>query len=271
MRYYKRFSDFCGGVSAFFALMYLFTQYMSFHPVNVESTKEKLLRFFEEGASKDYRSYLLLVLLLVGALVIGNIFSRFPSVGFLASLFPMAQAMMMLREGKLYERPMQHILLGLLFCLGFVADALMRDRVDGKRRAYTLTNLCGVVFALVGVAVSWRSRKLLATELSEEAIEALSYADLSIYHAAETEDVKILLTFSALIAATVLISLLLRDIYFLDSILAVGPLVYIIYLFHAEKLTLFPMAILILAAFYFICRMLVMHFEPMRLAKKKEK
>ena len=124
MRYYKRFSDFCGGVSAFFALMYLFTQYMSFHPVNVESTKEKLLRFFEEGASKDYRSYLLLVLLLVGALVIGNIFSRFPSVGFLASLFPMAQAMMMLREGQLYERPMQHILLGLLFCVA-LADLII--------------------------------------------------------------------------------------------------------------------------------------------------
>jgi hypothetical protein len=166
---------------------------------------------------------------------------------------------------------MLYIVLGLLHIVGNIIHSLLLDRADGKRRAFICANVCGG--AIVGFA-AWLWLKLRGLAAYDDPFEAeeLSRLDLKISIAAEEDFQKLIFNIAVMIAITVLISILLRDIYFIDAILALVPLVYCVYIvLLKDKLILFGELMLGATFFYFVCRMLLMIFEPMRTPKKQNR
>ena len=71
MSYFKKFTDFLGGIACFIASVFLISRYMEFTPLKPEELEEgvevksKLCQFLLGESDKDYRQYLILVFLLV--------------------------------------------------------------------------------------------------------------------------------------------------------------------------------------------------------------
>ena len=262
MRYFKRFSEFCGGFSAFYAAMFLLSEFMTYKFEDAMSMKEKLKHFFSEEPLKDYRAYLVLILLLSLSLAVSLLLPRLHAVGFAVAVVPLAHTLLMFRENGLYDRPTLHILLGLLYLFGFLADALLCDRADGRRRAYLLTTACGLLIPLMTLLTYLRIRSL--SDIEPQAAQELKGIDLTLYQASLTQAQKSLVIFAVMLLISVAVSLLLRDIYFVDVIIAAVPAVYAVYYFFSERLPLFSTTVLLLSVFYFLCRLLLMTGEPMR-------
>lgn len=271
MNYFKRFSDFCAIFAIFAATIYTLRKFMSFNPANAEGMKEKLKLFFSKDYVRDYRAYLLLVILLAVSVTVGILLERFPYVGFAASLAPMLQILLMLGNGKLYESPMLYVILGIAHVMGSIVHALYLDRADGKRRAFICVNLGGITLSAFGLWV-WRIAEqlaLLGAIPDEESIAELGAFDSAILLGIESGAPSLIINITAMIFVGVAISLLLRDIYFIDAIIAAIPFGYSVYLVAAEKLLLFPLPIILITLIYLIFRLLVLVCEPM--SKKTQK
>jgi len=152
--------------------------------------------------------------------------------------------------------------LGAIYLLSFVTDALACDREDGRRRAYTLTTACGFLLPLLSAFFVLRSHSV--SGLDATAAAELRGIDASIYESLESDIQKTLLILSAMLLVSVVISLLLRDVYFIDTAVAAIPMVYAIYLFFAERLPALSTTIVLLCVFYFVCRLMLMIGEPMK-------
>ena len=265
MNYFKRFSDFCALFAIAAASVYTLRKFISFNPANAEGFKEKLKLFFSKEYSRDYRAYVILIILLAASVIIGRILERFPYVGFALSLAPMLQILLMLGDGKLYERPMLYLILGIAHLLGGIVHSLYLDRSDEKRRAFICVNLAGVALAGVGFWI-WRRASLLNL-LDEEAVSELGARDSAILLSLEDGAPSIILKLSVILLIGVALSIILRDVYFIDTIVAAVPFAYSAYLVSNEKLSLFPLTVLMITLIYFSFRLLVMLCEPM--SKKK--
>lgn len=266
MRYFKRFTDFCAGFAAFICLMHIFGEFMSYNPGTDADMKQKVKQFLDPTHTKDHRAYVILLALLVFSILLGRILERFPYICTALSLLPITQMMIMYNSKKLYEQPELCIFLAALHVMGTVVGSIGRDRVDNKRRAFISANVSGVAISLLGLAV-WRKAEKLS-ELDPNATMDLSHAERAIRAGAAEGMEEILIKISLIILVTVVISLILRDIYFIDVITAAVPFVYTLYLFTTSKLTLFPEAAFMLTLLYLVIRIIVMLSEPMR--KKKE-
>lgn len=266
MSYFKRFTDFCAGFTAFYAIIYVFGQFMQYNPADAEGTKEKLKLFFSKENYRDYRAFLILIILLIVSVVAGRIFERMPYISLAVSILPMVQIMLIYSDDKLSDRPMLYILLGLIHVSGNILHAISLDKADGKRRAFICANICGICAALLGIWV-WRKAKQLSL-LDDAAVSELGVRDHAILLGAENDEHSILLKISVIILATVVLSLILRDIYFIDVISSAVPFLYVLYLFSTEKLTLFAQTAFVVTLLYFAYRILILISEPMAKRKK---
>ena len=261
MNYFKRFSDFCAVFAISAAAIYTLRKFMSFNPADAEGMVEKLKLFFSKDYYRDYRSYIVLITLLTVSLVVGAVLERFPYVGFALSLAPMLQILLMFGDGKLYERPMLYVILGIAHVLGNIVHSLYLDRADGKRRAFICVNLGGITLSALGLWV-WNRAKELSL-LDEEAAAELGTWDSAILAGVEDGAQSITLKLSLMILVGIAISIILRDVYFIDAAVAVIPFVYSAHLVATEKLRLFPLAIIFITLFYLIFRLLILICEPM--------
>ena len=261
MNYFKRFSDFCAVFAISAAAIYTLRKFMSFNPADAEGMVEKLKLFFSKDYYRDYRSYIVLITLLTVSLVVGAVLERFPYVGFALSLAPMLQILLMFGDGKLYERPMLYVILGIAHVLGNIVHSLYLDRADGKRRAFICVNLGGITLSALGLWV-WNRAKELSL-LDEEAAAELGTWDSAILAGVEDGAQSITLKLSLMILVGIAISIILRDVYFIDAAVAVIPFVYSAHLVATEKLRLFPLAIIFITLFYLIFRLLILRCEPM--------
>ncbi len=264
MNYLKRFSDFCAGFAAFAASLYILRKFMSFNPADAEGIKEKARLFFSKDYFRDYRAYLILIILLAVSVIIGIILERLPYVGFAFSLAPMLQILLMLGEGKLYERPMLYVILGTVHVVGNIVYSLSLDREDGKRRAFICANIFGAALFSLGIWV-WRRASQLSL-LGKDKLSELNARDTTILLGLEDDSEKLIIGIAVFILISVAVSLILRDVYFIDALIAAVPFVYSVYLFASGKLTVFPQAVFFLTLFYFLFRIFIVIFEPM--AKK---
>ncbi len=260
MNYFKRFSDFCAGFSAFCAAVYVFGQFMTYNPADAEGIIEKLKLFLSKENAKDYREYVILIILLIGSVIVGCIFEKLPYIGTAISLLPMLQTILMFSEGKLYDRPMLYIVLGLIHVSGSIVYALSLDKADGKKRAFYCTNICGICASALGFLVYRRAGELAS--IAEADATELGTRDYAIYLGTEEDIQGLILKISIMILCGIALSVILRDIYFIDAFTAAVPLCYTVYLIFSEKLNLFSQAILAIVSFYFFCRVLIMIFEP---------
>ena len=267
MKYLKGFTDFCGGFSAFCAAVYAMGQFMMYDSDNYEGMIEKFKYFFSADYSKNFKAYLIMISLLVISVAVGRIFDRFPFICLSVSLLPLLWTLFMFASNWLYDRPMLYVILAAVHMAGNVIHALMLDKTDGKRRAFLCVNVCGGLFGAMCIGVWKRIETLGSLTLTDKEIKALSDIDTEIYKGLDSGSEKLLLIIGITILATVLISVILRDLYFIDVILCALPFIYSVKVFFAEELTVFGGLVFTATAIYFIFRIMVLISEPMR--KKK--
>lgn len=263
MNYFKRFTNFCGGFVAFAATLHLIGEYMSFKlPEDAEMSKLKT--FISAERPEEYRGYLIMIALFVLSVIAGRIFERLPYVTLAASLFPLYQAVNLFSRGKIEKFPSLYLILAILHTAGSIVHAISLDKRDGKRRGFVCANLLGAMIFAGGYWVWKRAEKLMLFE-EPVTVENLGNVEVRLATAALDDVHGIILRIAVMIAVCTVISLILRDIYFIDAILAAVPLVYAINkVLIRGTLTVFGELTLVLLALYFITRVALVVFEPMR-------
>lgn len=270
MSYFKRFTDFCGGFVAFAAVLHLIGEYMTFKLPEDEFTSGKLKVFLDAERTEGYRGYVIMVALFVLSVLVGRVFERLPYVTLAVSVLPLYQTVNLFSNGKFERFSILYLLLAILHTAGSIIQALVLDKNDGKRRGFVCAGVLGVMMLAGGVWV-WRKAGDLLVYDDPFTVESLSKTELQIATAAQDGVHALVLKIAVMIAVSVVLSLILRDIYFIDAILSVIPLVYAVNkaLIHGQ-LVLFEEFILILCTLYFATRVALVAFEPMRADKKRE-
>ena len=253
MTYFKRFTDFCAGFAAFSAGMYLFREFMEYTPKETVPLLEKLKLFLSNEPRKDYNIYVGLVGLLLLSLIVSLALHRFPYVAFAVSVLPMLRIMSMFCADTLYERPMLYFVLGGLHTLGCLAECVRRDREDRYRRSALAADLCG----LVGVGVCIRILRAAPT-VTDIPYGELSFFEKRMYFSAAEADLSVFRTLCVLLAFSVLLRWLLRDLYYLDAALSLVPFGYTLYHFYAKHIPFHGGMLLMLATLYALARIVIM-------------
>ncbi len=236
MSYFKRFGDTCSGISAFMALIYLFRTFMSTKATDEEmGIIERLKLFVSPTAAPDRYFLAILALMLVISALAGCIFARIPYITPLFSLPPLLLTLDMIKSQYIKDYPMLHLLLAIFAFLGGIYECSRMDRVDGKHRAATAANITAVFFSAFLI---WLYRVAVRLEgFAGNELEDLNIFEREVLALAPDMNMGLLLVFAALSLLLVAISLILRDIYFIDAVMALPPVLVLIYLWGAEKIT----------------------------------
>ena len=255
MSTFKKFACFCGGIALFCACFFLFREFMSFSPVEPVSLREKWEMVFVDGlAGRDYRPYLGLIATLLLSLLVSGLLKEWPAIGLAASALPFLQALFMLRDDLLYERPMLYLLLSALPIIGNLWDALQRDAEDGRHRAFWMANASALLALGFFILLLWRQEAVAeAADVYE-----LSRFDQALFFAAESAPLVLWRNLALTYAALIAVSLALRGAYWLDLLLSVLPIFPILQRQIAG--TLGPHSELTLALVFVcaVCRLAVM-------------
>ena len=160
----------------------------------------------------------------------------------------------MFKAGRIYERPMLYIVLAVLHCAGTLAECIRRDRESGGRRASIASSLCGLLCAALCVYIY-----VFATNAPTQPTPEMSFFERTlIYNALGCDDLSPYVISASLLGATVILSFILRDIYFIDAALAAIPCAYVLYEWNVDGLPAHGALIATLGAVYFISRAAVM-------------
>ena len=271
MSYFKRFTNFCGGFVAFAALLHLIGEYMMFKAPEAEGLMGKLKEFLDIEQTADFRGYAIMFALFVLSVIVGRVFERVPYISLLVSLLPLYQTVNLLSSGKLVKCPALYLFLAILHTAGNVIHAIVLDRADGRRRGFVSAGVLGAAMSLGGVWL-WNRANEMSTYEDPFAMEELGRVELKIAIASQDGFQELILKLAVMVGVSVLISLILRDIYFIDAILSAVPLVYTIQkVLLMDKLVIFEELTIILCALYFGTRVALAVFEPMRVKKKRQK
>ena len=264
MSYFKRFTNFCGGFAAFAAMLHLVGEYMMFKAPEAEGMTDKLREFLSVERADNFRGYAIMVAFFVLSVALGRIFERLPYITFAVSLLPLYQVIELYSSGKLVKFPSLYLLFAIIHTTGNLVYALILDREDGKRRAFWCVNLLGALIAMGGVWL-WNRANELSVYEDPLAVEELSKFESKVALAAGESFQGIVLRLAIIFAISVIISIVLRDIYFIDAIIAIVPVGYAVNeVLLFDKLFVFEELCIILCALYFASRVALVVFEPMR-------
>ena len=283
----KKFTDFCAGVAAFVGGLFIIQKYMAFKPKTdeeyiqwitknpdypkeyVETVTEapgKFSQFTTPALTKnvDYRPLILLVLLFIGAIIIGRILKKYPHVCFAASLAPAILVAYMLFQDTLHTQPGLFLTLSLLFVLGNLIECMLLDKKDGGHRLWIASRIsmassafACLVFALIPMIISTENIKKDLIAFPELVFDVND----SVLH--------MLIVAGIMFSALLLITSLLFNVYFVDVILSAVPLGYLIFNLYGEKLTAFTVMLLVSAIICFMTCLLLCIGEN-NLSKKEQ-
>ena len=271
MTYFKKFTDFCTGFAAFSVLMYLFCEFMAYSPRDKEGellgAKEKLGLFFDTAkVSKDYRVLLLLILLLLLSITVACLARKLPALSFVTSLLPLSFALTLYADGKLYEHAVLLLLLLILSPIGALYDCLSQDREDTRHRAHLAINLSCILGAFGVLFVYFTAENFAPTPMKK-----FNYFDQKLYESyLLKEEYSILWQLALLFLLTVLLSFLLRELYFLDAIIALIPAGWILVRYATDGLPVCGELLLTLALVNLLTRIAIMLFGLPNAGKKRK-
>ena len=98
MGYFKRFTDFCSGFSAFTAIMFLFRRYMTYKfEDDVLGIREKLKIFFAEDINEKNHWMLLLAIVFILSVIGGRVLSRYPHLATVFTVPPLLVSLHMVK------------------------------------------------------------------------------------------------------------------------------------------------------------------------------
>ncbi|MBQ8345185.1 MAG: hypothetical protein IJY42_02850 [Clostridia bacterium] len=242
MGYLKRFTDFCAALAAAHGAVYLLIRFMSYNPADVTSKAEKLKLFLDKESVPDYRSLVVLVFVLFLSAFLGRILRKLPLVTLPVSLMSFLFCLYLFDCQKLYERPMLYLILGGLHVLGNLAECILRDREQEKRRSWLAANIIALTPAFFAGFMLYRLDRV-----SQIPVEELAYFDSQIYVARILEEsFDPLKTLILLCLICVAVSLIFR-LYYVDAVCSLIPFVYGIYLWLTDGFeTFFPVIVPVL-------------------------
>lgn len=288
MSLFKKFTDGCAGVAAFFAGVFFIRKYMEFEPEEAltkasgavteafgeaseavsSASKElpgKLEQFLTPTADADYSMLIPLIALLILSAVLGRVFRRLPYVCFGISLLPAMTIAYMYGAGMLYEQIGMFLILGALHVIGNLVDCLLRDREDGGHRAAIAAKISTAVPAVFCFYVMRRGARI-----PTENLDKLSHFENELFFGMTERDVEIMTRLGIMLLVLLGITLLLYNVYFIDAILSIIPFVYVIYQVGGEFLTFVPTVFFTLAAFCALSHILLCFCEN-NLSMKEQK
>ena len=207
---------------------------------------------------------LILIVTLVISIVISRAFKKFPHVCFLVSIAPIIVTTYMFENDFLYTQEGLFIAFTALHALGNLVECIIRDRSDGGHRlsiAAKMTSALPATLCLFCIRV----RDNIPLEDIQDKLPI--YKDLAFK--LKPENVEILEKLGWIYLGIFIISLLLYNVYFIDTILTTIPLIYLIYLLYGEFLTFIPAVFAVLAAICFVTHLALCVFEN-NLSKKEQ-
>lgn len=264
MSNFKKFCDLVGGIGAFFISIYFIGKYMSYDPGELEEGMSKLDMFFSIENGREYRQYVILLVLFIGSIAISRIFKKLPALTLCVSVLPLLQVMNMFFVGKLYDYAPFCIFVAVIHLVGNIYELSWRDRADDGKRAFVASALVGALAtgaSLIAIKLTSFAKEIydvfLNSEISEEEMEFIDKLELvGIEALAETsaDETGILLLIALTLAFSVVLSLCLRGVHFIDGITAAIPFVIAIYAWHTERLNVAPMLVLVTCGTYLATR-----------------
>lgn len=297
MSLFKKFTDFCAGIAAFVGGLFLLQEYMPFKPLELEAYKNylinknkfsdtdidvesiteapsKLKQFFTPDITDpEYRIILILVLTLVCSVLIGVILKRFPSICFATSLFPLIIVTYFTTTYNFKNRT-PNIQLGLLLAAvalhvaGNVAEAILRDREDGRHRLFVTAKISLLFPAAFCLFFTVIAKKVV--NISDGKIKEMLpiFKDMKI-ELAEPANLEILKKLGWGFVIIFVICMLLYNVYFVDATLSAIPLGYSIYLLYSGRLSFIPLVFFALCAVCFLTNLSLCVFEN-NLSRKEQ-
>jgi len=231
MSNFRKFTEFCAGISVFAAIMYVLRQYLEYNFKDVESTKEKLKIFFDPSSSRDYRGYILLAALLLLAIAVSLVFKRVPELSFFLSALPLLYVIYLYDAGRLYERPMLFFCLSIVQITGNLFDSLKLSEKGRKYSPVITSFFASLIPLLCCLLTLWRKG-----EVTNIPLDKLYPFDLEIMRNIDDIDVSLFKTIAVMYGVILLISIILRGVHFIDFFLSLVPLVFVIYKQSTEAL-----------------------------------
>lgn len=281
MSLFKKFTDLCAGVAAFFASIFFIREYMEFTPEEppeisggaltdaLESASEefpgKLEQFLEPTENADYSLLIPLILLLILSAVLGRVFRRLPYVCFGISLIPAMMIAYMYEVDMLYEQVGLYLILGALHVAGNLVECLLCDREDGRHRLSIAAKISSALPAALCFYVMWKG-----AQTPPEDIEEINHFEDRIFFGMTEADVEIMTRLGIMLLVLLCVSIILHNVYFIDAILSLVPLGYVIYQVGGEFLTFIPTVFFTLIAFCALSHILLCFCEN-NLSRKEQK
>ena len=236
MSVFKKFTDFCGGFAAFSAIFFLFAEFMEYSPKDEpESLLQKLKMFLSDEPQFEYRPYLLLIALLVGALVISLLLRKRPYLAFGVSVLPLAYAISMLDYGQIYEYPMLYVVLGAFFAMGNLWECVCLDREDGRQRSSLAVSLACALIAILSLAIYLRAGALIDVPMAE----AKFFDRTLILAIGQNESFVIYRTVAIVFAVLCVIGFLLWELHYLNAIVAAVMMGYVLVLWCTDAFSVY--------------------------------
>ena len=265
MSYFKKFCDLIGGIGATFAAVFLLGRYMEYNPSDAEN---KLKIFFSSENSKEYRQYVVFIVLLFAAVLLGRLFKKFPEITLFLSVLPLCQVMGMLWHKKLYEDPEFYVIVCLTVVAGNIYEAFLRSKESGSNvlhSAAVVVGAFGVVSSLLSVKFSSMAKAYSDAFVENELAEAeelvadrLSFIGADLISNVPENEIKTLAFVAAALAVCLAVSVIcrvfVRKLYVLNLLLSAVPFFYVISALHTEKLNTSPMLVIVPVTVYFLCQ-----------------
>ena len=284
MSLFKKFTDFCAGIAAFVGALFLLQQYMTFEPLDnaeyaewfsykikyssetlsetvTDTVTDTVTESLPEAPSKirqfftpelindfDYRFLFILVLTLAISVIVGVVFKKLPYVCFFVSLIPALEIAYIFSTGFLYTQIGLFLLIGALHVAGNLFECILRDKEDGRHRLW----ICAKISTLFPAAVC-----LLCTKIADKIpLENINdkiplYKELATTMT-EPDNMALVTKIGWMYIIIFAITLVLYNVYFIDTILSAIPLVYTVYLLYSGNLSFNPTIFAILAAICFM-------------------
>lgn len=266
MSYFKKFTDFCAGVAAFVASLFFIRKYFSFEPRDISpSAPSKLEQFLNPEASKLYTMMIPLILVLLASAVLGRVFKRLPFLCLAISAIPALLVAYLFEKELLYEQHGIFVIAVALHVVGNLAECALRDKEDGRHRL----SIAAKLSSAVGMFLCLYVTKYADTPLPEKPEKLLLFKQ-DILLEMKPLDMEIITKLGWIFFILLAISLLLYNVYFIDAILSVVPLVYSVHAMFSGNLALFPTVFLVASAICTASHIVLCVFEN-NLSYKEQK
>ncbi len=278
MSYFKKFTDFCAGIAAFVASLYIIRRYLEFKPKTEaeylaefpemlpEEIPSKLEQFFEQNNPDSFKTILALVILLVLSIAVGRFFKRIPALCFAVSLLPALHIIYMFDTKT--EQASMYLVLGALHVVGNIVEAIIRDREDGRHRLSLLakaSSLFSCGFCLVFI------KAMQKTAPEPELLKEENPLMRDIFEHQTPLNTEIVKTLAIMFGILLIVSIILYNVYFIDAIISAVPLCYSIHALYSGNLSVGASLCFLLACACFVSHVALLVFENNLSRKEQEK